>query len=85
MEPLGNSTVYEQLRFQSDSEGPHITFAGYERDLARRPWAGYISFMETGHDQRSLEWCFVGSLMVLAIPVLAVAYTIWDAYWTTTK
>ncbi len=41
--------------------------------------------METGHDQRSLEWCFVGSLMVLAIPVLAVAYTIWDAYWTTTK
>ncbi len=30
--------------------------------------------METGHDQRSLEWCFVGSLMVLAIPVLTVAY-----------
>ena len=41
--------------------------------------------METGHDQRSLEWCFVGSLIVLAIPVLAVAYTIWDAYWTTTR
>jgi len=36
VEPLGNSTIDEQLRFQPDSEGPQITFAGYERDLARR-------------------------------------------------
>jgi hypothetical protein len=39
--------------------------------------------METGHDQRSLEWCFAGSLMILAIPVLLVAYTILDASVTT--
>ena len=41
--------------------------------------------MVMGHEQRTLEWCFVGSLMFLAIPVLAVAYTIWDAYWVTTR
>ncbi len=41
--------------------------------------------MEMGQEQRTLEWCFVGSLMFLAIPVLAVAYTIWDAYWVTTR
>ena len=39
--------------------------------------------METGHVQRTLEWCFVGSLMFLAIPVLAVAYTLLHASVTT--
>jgi len=29
--------------------------------------------------------CFVGSLMFLAISVLAVAYTIWDASCVTTR
>ena len=48
-------------------------------------YAEYIAFMETGQGQRTLEWCFVGSLMFLAIPVLAVAYTIWNASCATTR
>ena len=39
--------------------------------------------MEMGQEQSTLEWCFVGSLMFLAIPVLAVAYTLLDASVTT--
>ncbi len=41
--------------------------------------------MKMSHEERPLEWWFVGSLFVFAIPVLAVAYTIWDAYWVTTR
>ncbi len=37
--------------------------------------------MEMRHEEPTLEWWFVGSLTVLAIPVLAIAYILWDAYW----
>jgi len=37
------------------------------------------------HEETTLEWWFVGSLIVLAIPVLAIAYTLWDAYWVTAR
>ena len=39
--------------------------------------------MEMGQEQSTLEWCFVGSLMFLAIPALAVAYALLDASVTT--
>jgi hypothetical protein len=41
--------------------------------------------MEMRHKEPMLEWWFVGSLTVLAIPVLAIAYTLWDAYRVTTR
>jgi len=44
-----------------------------------------IAFMEMGQEQRTLEWWFVGSLTVLAIPVLAIAYILWDAYRVTMR
>ena len=47
--------------------------------------AGYISFTEKRHEEPTLEWWFVGSLTVLAIPVLAIAYILWDAYRVTMR
>ena len=73
------------VRFQSDSERTHITFADYESDVLVVTCAEYIGFMEMSHEERPLEWWFVGSLFVFAIPVLAVANTIWDAYWVTRR
>jgi len=40
---------------------------------------------EMRHEETTLEWWFVGSLIVLAIPVLAIAYTLWDAYRVTMR
>ncbi len=41
--------------------------------------------MEMRHEETTLEWRFVGSLMVLAIPVVAIAYILWDAYRVTMR
>jgi len=73
------------VRFQSDSERTHITFADYDSDVLVVACAEYIGFMEMRHEETPLEWWFVGSLFVLAIPVLTVAYILWDAYCVTTR
>ena len=63
-----------------------VTFGDYRRDVAQRYQGEYSwQIMEMGHEQRPLECWFVGSLTVLAIPVLAIAYIVWDAYRMTTR
>ena len=44
-----------------------------------------IAIMEMRHEEPTLEWWFVGSLTVLAIPVVAIAYILWDAYRVTMR
>jgi hypothetical protein len=41
--------------------------------------------MEMKHEETTLEWWFVGSLIALSVPVLAIAYILWDAYCVTTR
>ena len=78
------SGVYQLGSISVQSERTYITFAGYEHDVARRRLCG-IHFMEMRHEETTLEWWFVGSLMVLAIPVVAIAYILWDAYRVTMR
>ena len=78
------SGVYQLGSISVQSERTYITFAGYERDVARRRLCG-IHFMEMKDEETTLEWWFVGSLIVLSVPVLAIAYILWDAYCVTTR
>jgi hypothetical protein len=36
-------------------------------------------------EKTPVEGWFVGSLILMAIPVLAIAYTLWDVYGVTTQ
>jgi hypothetical protein len=36
-------------------------------------------------EKMPVEGWFIGSLILLAIPVLAIAYTLWDVYRVTTR
>jgi hypothetical protein len=36
-------------------------------------------------EKTPVEGWFIGSLILLAIPVLAIAYTFWDVYRVTTR